>query len=92
MSRNLAHAMSSSELATASDPVCWRRALKTFLDTLSSPRTVRAYERAVTEAMEAMEADLVADLTPPMLAEYRAGLVARLSFVLAMATEGGDGQ
>jgi len=56
----------------------WQTALDTCLNTLSSPRTEKAYERAVTEAMGAMGVDLVADFTPPMLAEYPAGLVARL--------------
>ncbi len=78
MSRNLARAISGNELATTAHPVCWRRALKTFLDPLRSPRTVRAYARAVTEAMEAGEVDLMIDLTQPPLADYRAGLVARL--------------
>lgn len=56
----------------------WQEALETFLDTLCSPRTVRAYDRAVTKAMHATGAELVADLAPPILAEYRADLVARL--------------
>jgi len=38
----------------------------------------KAYKRAVTEAMQAMGMQCVADLTLPMLAAYRAGLVARL--------------
>jgi site-specific recombinase XerD len=68
----------SSDMAAAAMSVDWQTALETFLNTLSSPRTMRAYERAITEAMEAMGVDFVAKLTPPMLAEYRAGLVARL--------------
>ncbi len=69
---------SSGNLAAVAPSVSWRTALTTFLDTLGSPRTVRAYERAVIQGIQAMGADVVADLTPPMLAEYRAGLVARL--------------
>lgn len=49
--------------------VDWQTALKTFLDTLSSPRTRRAYERAVSGAMRDLAVDFVADLSPPMLAE-----------------------
>lgn len=58
--------------------VDWREALATFLNTLGSPRTAKAYRRAVTEAMDALGVDHVADVTPPLLAEYRGGLVARL--------------
>jgi hypothetical protein len=56
----------------------WRQALDTFLNTLSSPRTAQAYQRAVIEAMDAMGVDYVADITAPMLAEYRGWLVGRL--------------
>ena len=56
----------------------WRQALDTFLNTLSSPRTAQAYQRAVIEAMDAIGVDHVVDVTAPMLAEYRGGLVARL--------------
>jgi hypothetical protein len=58
--------------------VSWREALDTFLNTLSSPRTAKAYRRAVIDAMEALEVDYVIDVTPPMLAQYRGGLVSRL--------------
>ena len=58
--------------------VSWQDALAVYLDTLSSPRTRRAYERAVTEAMRAMGAALVCDLDPRTLAAYRAGLVERM--------------
>jgi integrase/recombinase XerD len=56
----------------------WRRALDTFLNTLSSPRTAQSYQRSVIEAMDAIGVDYVADVTAPMLAQYRGGLVARL--------------
>ncbi len=46
-STNLITRVPGGDLAT----VDWSTALKTFLDTLSSPRTRRTYERAVTEAM-----------------------------------------
>jgi hypothetical protein len=52
----------------------WRQALDTFLNTLSSPRTAQAYQRAVIEAMDAIGVDYVADVTAPMLAEYRGWL------------------
>ena len=68
----------NGNLAAAVPSVSWQTALDTFLNTLSSPRTEKAYERAVTGAMGAMGVDLVAGFTPPMLAEYPAGLVARL--------------
>jgi hypothetical protein len=55
----------------------WREALDTFLNTLNSPRTAIAYQRAVIEAMEAIGVDYVADVTAPMLAEYRGWLVSR---------------
>jgi site-specific recombinase XerD len=74
----MALATLGSNLVTAAPSVDWQTALETFLNTLSSPRTSRAYKRAVEEAMRAMNVDLVADLTRPMLARYRAGLVARL--------------
>jgi hypothetical protein len=56
----------------------WSTALATFLNTLSSPRTAKAYQSAVIEAMDAMGVDYVADVTAPMLAEYRGWLVGRL--------------
>jgi len=56
----------------------WRQALDTFLNTLSSPRTAQAYQGAVIEAMDAIGVDYVADVTAPMLAEYRGWLVGRL--------------
>ena len=59
-------------------PVDWRQALDTFLNTLSSPRTTKAYQRAVTEAMDAIGTDYGADITAAMLAEYRGWLVGRL--------------
>jgi hypothetical protein len=49
--------------------VDWREALTTFLNTLSSPRTARAYQRAVMEAMGALVVDYVADITLPILAQ-----------------------
>ena len=68
-----------ADLARSTIPlVDWRQALDTFLNTLSSPRTAKAYQRAVTEAMDAVGAEYVADITAPMLAEYRGWLVARL--------------
>jgi integrase/recombinase XerD len=78
MTRNMALATTDGSSGTVSSLVNWQTALETFLNTLSSPRTQKAYERAVTEAMRAMGMQCVADLTPPMLAAYRAGLVARL--------------
>jgi len=74
----MALATLGSNLVTAASSVDWQTALETFLNTLSSPRTRRAYKRAVEEATRAMNVDLVAELTRPMLAQYRAGLVARL--------------
>jgi site-specific recombinase XerD len=65
-------------LTVTATSLTWQIALEPFLNTVSSPRTQQAYQRAVTEAMEAMGVELLAELTPPMLAEYRAGLVARL--------------
>ncbi|MCP4536041.1 MAG: tyrosine-type recombinase/integrase [Chloroflexi bacterium] len=59
-------------------PVKWREALDTFLNTLNSPRTAMAYQRAVIEAMGAMEVDYVSDVTAKLLAEYRGWLVSRL--------------
>ena len=68
-----------TDLAQSTIPfVDWREALETVLNTLSSPRTAKAYQRAVREAMEALGVDYMADVTPPMLAQYRGGLVARL--------------
>lgn len=43
----------------------WQAALATFLNTLSSPRTAKAYQSAVIEAMDAMGVDYVADVTAP---------------------------
>jgi site-specific recombinase XerD len=69
----------STDLIQDTTPcVDWQEALATFLNTLSSPRTAKAYQRAVVEAMETLSVDYVADLTPPDLATYRSGLVARL--------------
>jgi integrase/recombinase XerD len=59
-------------------PVEWREALDSFLNTLNSPRTAIAYQRAVTEAMGAIGAGCVSDVTAKMLAEYRGWLVSRL--------------
>jgi hypothetical protein len=58
--------------------VDWQEALTIFLNTLSYPRTAKAYQRAVVEAMEALGVDYIAGITPPMLAQYRGGLVVRL--------------
>ena len=57
------------ELTQTVPPVHWREALETWLNTLSSPRTRKAYERAVREAMEALGVGYVANLTPPVLAQ-----------------------
>ena len=46
---------------------------------LSSPRTAKAYQRAVIEAMDAVGVNYVADITAPMLEEYRGWLVGRLA-------------
>jgi len=56
----------------------WPLALQTSLDTLSSPRTRRAYERAVVDAMKALGILYPADIEAPALAQYRSGLVGRL--------------
>jgi integrase/recombinase XerD len=56
----------------------WQEALQTFLNTLGSPRTAKAYQRAVRDAMEALDVEYVADITARDLALYRGGLVARL--------------
>ena len=56
----------------------WEDALQTFLNTLGSPMTAKAYQRAVKEAMEALDVEYVADVTAPDLAQYRGGLVARM--------------
>ncbi len=56
----------------------WEEALATFLNTLGSPRTAKAYQRAVKETMEALGVEYVADITAPDLAQYRGGLVARM--------------
>jgi integrase/recombinase XerD len=58
--------------------VHWTDALDTFVNTLSSPRTARAYQRAVMEAMDTLGVDYVADIAAPDLARYRGGLVARM--------------
>jgi hypothetical protein len=78
MSENVALATTDGSSGAVGSFVNWQTALEAFLNTLSSPRTQDAYQRAVTEAMRAMGEQRVADLTPPMLAAYRAGLVARL--------------
>ena len=78
MSGNVALATTDGSSGAVGSFVNWQTALEAFLNTLSSPRTQDAYQRAVTEAMRAMGEQRVADLTPPMLAAYRAGLVARL--------------
>ncbi len=78
MSRNMALATTGGSSGAVTSFVHWQAALDAFLNTLSSPRTQKAYQRAVIEAMRAMGERRVADLTPPMLAAYRASLVARL--------------
>jgi site-specific recombinase XerD len=78
MSQTTTLTTTSGDVVIAAMAIDGQTALETFLNTLSSPRTQKAYERAVTEAMEAMGVDMLAELTPPMLAEYRAGLVVRL--------------
>jgi hypothetical protein len=69
MSENVA--LATTDPGTLVSLVNWQTALDAFLNTLSSPRTQDAYQRAVTEAMRAMGEQQVADLTPPMLAAYR---------------------
>jgi site-specific recombinase XerD len=76
MSENVA--LATTDSGTVVSLVNWETALEAFLSTLSSSRTQHAYQRAVTEAMQAMGEQRVANLTPPMLAVYRAGLVSRL--------------
>ncbi len=56
----------------------WEEALRTFLNTLGSPRTAKAYQRAVKEAMETLDVEYVADVTAPDLAQYRGRMVARM--------------
>ncbi len=68
MTRNMALATTDGSSGTVASLVNSQTALDTFLNTLSSPRTQKAYERAVTEAMRATDVQWVADLTPPMLA------------------------
>ena len=53
----------------------WSEALETFINTLSSPRTAQAYRRAVIEAMDAIGAVYMTDVTAPDLARYRGDLV-----------------
>ena len=67
MSRNLAQ--NTISLAE------WQKALQTFLNTLGSPRTVKAYQRAVREAMKTLGVEYVADVTASDLAQYCHGLV-----------------
>jgi len=76
--RNMALATSDRSSGAVAPLVNCQTVLDTFLDTLSSPRTQKAYKQAVTAAMQAMGMQCVADLTLPMLAAYRAGLVVRL--------------
>jgi len=52
--------------------------LQDFLKTLNSADTCRTYTGPVREALAALGATYPADLSPPGLAEYRAGLIARL--------------
>jgi hypothetical protein len=78
MTKNMALATTDGNSGAVAPQANWQTALDTFLNTLSSPRTQKAYKRAVTEAMRAMGVHGLADLTPSMLAAYRAGLVARL--------------
>ena len=73
--------VSDAQMLTAAQAVPalpWQFVLETFLDTLSSPRTRVAYGRAVAEAMQVLGVGTPAELQPPELARYRAGLVARL--------------
>jgi integrase/recombinase XerD len=79
MSNTALSVQQQRDLAGSTIPrVEWSAALATFLNTLSSPRTARAYQSAIVEAMDAMGVDCVADVTAPMLAEYRGWLVSRL--------------
>ncbi|MFC2030018.1 hypothetical protein ACFLWA_04730 [Chloroflexota bacterium] len=78
MSETVALTRASNHLDTAAPLVHRETALHTFKNTLSSPRTSTAYGRAVRLAMNSMRVDYLADLDPPMLAEYRSKLVARL--------------
>jgi site-specific recombinase XerD len=53
--------------------------LESFLNLQNSPQTRRAYGAACTEALTAFAVEYPDELTPPMLTEWRAGLVARLN-------------
>jgi integrase/recombinase XerD len=79
MTANALIPQQSTELAGGTIPhVEWSEALETFINTLSSPRTAQAYRRAAIEAMDAIGAVYVTDVTAPDLARYRGGLVARM--------------
>lgn len=54
----------STDIQSTTPLVDWREALSTFLNTLSSPQTAKAYHRAVREAMQTLGVDYVADITP----------------------------
>ena len=79
MSTNAIVSTTNRDLAQNTIPLVeWEEALHTFLNTLGSPRTAKAYQRAVKEAMETLDIEYVADITAPDLAQYRGGLVARM--------------
>ncbi len=63
---------------STTDSLSWPSLLAVFLDTLGAQRTQIAYRRAINEAMGAIGIDSVQELTVPVLASYRASLVARL--------------
>ncbi len=76
MNDELAHENTTNQPTTVA--VSWQDTLQTFLDTLGGQRTRIAYRRAVNEAMGAIGATSIQELTVPVLASYRARLVARL--------------
>lgn len=57
----------------------WPALLASYLETLSSPATVRTYRRAIVACLETLGAERISALTPADLTRYRAGLVARLT-------------
>ena len=66
----------SRDLAQNTVPLVeWQEPLQTFLNTLGSPRTAKAYRRTVRETMETLGVEYVADVTASDLAQYSGGLV-----------------
>ena len=75
MTANALIPQQSGDLTETTTPLVeWSEALETFINTLSSPRTVQTYQRAVIEAMDAMGVDYVADIARPNLAPVGAGM------------------